>query len=198
MKKLMLCLLAVTFAMSLSVFAERDNNMAQTQADQAGAQAPLMTLRGTVKAEGVGSSHIGPRLDQVRTRDNSQPGLLGDQDRLSVVRRHGPATALGQGKTHRLAIRPEQRGVMNVPGLLLRVVGLARSEHPRTQERREIHGHVPVRSGVVRIVLPHVLDLGLDGTWEAPAMARGPKDRLGLPRGEEVDQATGVDHRWLG
>jgi len=26
--------------------------MAQTQADQAGAQAPLMTLRGTVKAEG--------------------------------------------------------------------------------------------------------------------------------------------------
>ena len=52
MKKLMLCLLAVTFAMSLSVFAERDNNMAQTQADQAGAQAPLMTLRGTVKAEG--------------------------------------------------------------------------------------------------------------------------------------------------
>ena len=34
MKKLMLCLLAVTFAMSLSVFAEQDNNMAQTQADQ--------------------------------------------------------------------------------------------------------------------------------------------------------------------
>ena len=52
MKKLMICLLAVTFAMSLTAFAQQDNNMAQTQADQAGAKAPLMTLKGTVKAEG--------------------------------------------------------------------------------------------------------------------------------------------------
>lgn len=52
MKKLMLCLLAVTFAMSVTVFAQQDNNMGQTQADQAGAKAPLMTLKGTVKAEG--------------------------------------------------------------------------------------------------------------------------------------------------
>jgi hypothetical protein len=53
MKKLMVCLLALTFAMSLTAFAQQDNNnMAQTQADQGAAQAPLMTLKGTVKAEG--------------------------------------------------------------------------------------------------------------------------------------------------
>ena len=53
MKKLMICLLAVAFAMSLTAFAQQDNNnMAQTQADQAGAKAPLMTLKGTVKTDG--------------------------------------------------------------------------------------------------------------------------------------------------
>jgi predicted lipoprotein with Yx(FWY)xxD motif len=52
MKKLMICLLALTFAMSLTAFAQQDNNMAQTQADQGAAKAPLMTLKGTVKADG--------------------------------------------------------------------------------------------------------------------------------------------------
>jgi len=52
MKKLMICLLALTFAMSLTAFAQRDNNMSQTQADQGAAKAPLMTLKGTVKADG--------------------------------------------------------------------------------------------------------------------------------------------------
>jgi hypothetical protein len=53
MKKLMISLLALTFAMSLTAFAQQDNpNMTQTQADQGAAQAPLMTLKGTVKAEG--------------------------------------------------------------------------------------------------------------------------------------------------
>jgi hypothetical protein len=52
MKKVMVCLLALTFAMGLTAFAQLDNNMSQTQADQAGAKAPLMTLKGTVKAEG--------------------------------------------------------------------------------------------------------------------------------------------------
>jgi len=52
MKKLMVCLLALTFAMSLTAFAQQDTNMSQTQADQASAKAPLMTLKGTVKAEG--------------------------------------------------------------------------------------------------------------------------------------------------
>jgi len=47
----MICLLALTFAMSLTVFAQQDNNMSQTQADQ-GAKAPLMTLKGTIKADG--------------------------------------------------------------------------------------------------------------------------------------------------
>jgi hypothetical protein len=52
MKKVMVCLLALTFAMSPTAFAQQDTNMAQTQADQAGAKAPLMTLKGTVKADG--------------------------------------------------------------------------------------------------------------------------------------------------
>jgi hypothetical protein len=57
MKKLMVSLLAVTFAMSLPAFAQnnsmpQDNNMSQTQADQSAAKAPLMTLKGTVKADG--------------------------------------------------------------------------------------------------------------------------------------------------
>jgi len=54
MKKVMVCLLALTFTMSLTAFAQysstsQDNNMSQTQAD---AKAPLMTLKGTVKADG--------------------------------------------------------------------------------------------------------------------------------------------------
>lgn len=52
MKKVLVCLLALTFAMTLTAFAQQDNNMSQTQADQASAKAPLMTLKGTVKADG--------------------------------------------------------------------------------------------------------------------------------------------------
>lgn len=55
MKKLMVCVLALTFAMSLTAFAQYNqsqDNMAQTQADQGAAKAPLMTLKGTVKADG--------------------------------------------------------------------------------------------------------------------------------------------------
>jgi hypothetical protein len=57
MKKLMICVLALTFAMSLTAFAQqdsmsKDNNMSQTQADQSAPAAPLMTLKGTVKADG--------------------------------------------------------------------------------------------------------------------------------------------------
>lgn len=54
MKKVMVCLLALTFAISLTsltAFAQQDN-MSQTQADQGAAKAPLMTLKGTVKADG--------------------------------------------------------------------------------------------------------------------------------------------------
>jgi hypothetical protein len=56
MKKVLVSLLALTFAMTLTAFAQdastsQDSNMSQTQADQ-GAKAPLMTLKGTVKADG--------------------------------------------------------------------------------------------------------------------------------------------------
>jgi hypothetical protein len=52
MKNLLVCLLAVAFAMSWSAFAQQDNNMSQTQSDQSAAKAPLMTLKGTIKADG--------------------------------------------------------------------------------------------------------------------------------------------------
>jgi hypothetical protein len=50
MKKLMVCLLAVTFAMSLTAFAQ--DSMAQDKGMDSGAKAPLMTLKGTVKTDG--------------------------------------------------------------------------------------------------------------------------------------------------
>lgn len=56
MKKVMVCLSVLTLALGLTAFAQEasasQSNMSQTQSDQMGAQAPLMTLKGTVKAEG--------------------------------------------------------------------------------------------------------------------------------------------------
>jgi hypothetical protein len=51
MKKLMVCLLAVSFAISLTAVAQQDNMGQMAPADSA-AKAPLMTLKGTVKMEG--------------------------------------------------------------------------------------------------------------------------------------------------
>ena len=50
MKKLIVCLLAMTFVMSVTAFAQQDT-MAPPSSDKAAA-APLMTLKGTVKTEG--------------------------------------------------------------------------------------------------------------------------------------------------
>jgi hypothetical protein len=47
----MVCLLAVTFATSLIAFAQQDNHMSQTTASNGG-DAPLMTLKGTIKVDG--------------------------------------------------------------------------------------------------------------------------------------------------
>ena len=58
MKRMLICLLALTFAMSLSALAQQEKGTSQdtmapqSQADQTSAKAPLMTLKGTVKAEG--------------------------------------------------------------------------------------------------------------------------------------------------
>lgn len=53
MKKLMVYLLAVTFAMSLTAFAQPLSPLPQdSMKADAGSQAPLMTLKGTVKADG--------------------------------------------------------------------------------------------------------------------------------------------------
>jgi hypothetical protein len=51
MKKVMVCLLALTFVMGVTAFAQQDT-MSQTPSDQASAKAPLKTLKGTVKTEG--------------------------------------------------------------------------------------------------------------------------------------------------
>lgn len=52
MKKLMVCLLAVTFAMSLTAFAQGSMSQDQGMSKDSGAKAPLMTLKGTVKVDG--------------------------------------------------------------------------------------------------------------------------------------------------
>jgi hypothetical protein len=49
MKKVMVCLLALTFVMSISAFAQ--DTMSQSPSDKAAA-APLKTLKGTVKVDG--------------------------------------------------------------------------------------------------------------------------------------------------
>jgi len=51
MKKVMVCLLALTFTMSLMAFAQY-SSPSQDSKTQADAKAPLMTLKGTVKADG--------------------------------------------------------------------------------------------------------------------------------------------------
>ena len=51
MKKVMVCLLALTFVMGITAFAQQDS-LSQGTSDQTSAKAPLLTLKGTVKAEG--------------------------------------------------------------------------------------------------------------------------------------------------
>lgn len=50
MKKAMVCLLAFTFVMGITAFAQ--DSMAPAAPNKAAAAAPLMTLKGTVKADG--------------------------------------------------------------------------------------------------------------------------------------------------
>jgi hypothetical protein len=50
MRRLMVCVLALTFLMGVTAFAQQDSM--SMPADQASAKAPLMTLKGTVKTEG--------------------------------------------------------------------------------------------------------------------------------------------------
>ncbi len=57
MKRMLVCLLALTFALSMVAFAQQDSTMSQgssanSQSDQMAAKAPLKTLKGTVKSEG--------------------------------------------------------------------------------------------------------------------------------------------------
>lgn len=56
MKKLMVCLLALTFLMGVSAVAQQDT-MAPAPSDKA-PKAPLMTLKGTVKLDGDKATFI--------------------------------------------------------------------------------------------------------------------------------------------
>jgi hypothetical protein len=52
MKRVIVCLLALTFAMSLTAFAQQDaTTFSDNNRSQVG-DAPLMTLQGTIKADG--------------------------------------------------------------------------------------------------------------------------------------------------
>jgi biopolymer transport protein ExbD len=50
MKKVMVCLLALTFVMSTTAFAQ--DTMSQSPSDKSAAAAPLKALKGTVKVDG--------------------------------------------------------------------------------------------------------------------------------------------------
>lgn len=52
MKKVLVCLLAVTFTLSLTAFAQYSSGSQDSTKTQADAKAPLMTLKGTVKVDG--------------------------------------------------------------------------------------------------------------------------------------------------
>jgi hypothetical protein len=52
MKKVLICLLAMTFAMGATAFALQNETMSPVQGDQMAPKAPLMTLKGTIKADG--------------------------------------------------------------------------------------------------------------------------------------------------
>jgi hypothetical protein len=51
MKK-MICLLVMTFAIGVTAFALQNESMSPAQGDQMAPKAPLMTLKGTIKADG--------------------------------------------------------------------------------------------------------------------------------------------------
>jgi hypothetical protein len=55
MKKLMVCMLALTFLMGVTAFAQQDT---MAPMDKPAAKAPLMTLKGTVKADGDKASFV--------------------------------------------------------------------------------------------------------------------------------------------
>jgi hypothetical protein len=50
MKKIMVCLLALTFVISITAFAQ--DTMSQSPSDKSAAAAPLKALKGTVKVDG--------------------------------------------------------------------------------------------------------------------------------------------------
>ena len=62
MKILIVCLLALTFTMSVTSFAQQDTT---APASDKAAAAPLMTLKGTVRAEG-------DKVTFVRDKDGKQ------------------------------------------------------------------------------------------------------------------------------
>jgi hypothetical protein len=109
MKNLLVYLLAVTFAMSLSVFAQQDNTMSQTQSDQAGAQAPLMTLKGTIKAEG-------DKYTFVNDKDGKSWGVMNPEELKGHEGHHVQLSAhvyADKNEIHVMSVKMLKGGSMN-------------------------------------------------------------------------------------
>jgi hypothetical protein len=75
MKKLMICLLALTFTMSLVAFAQQDT---MAPSDKTSASAPLKTLKGTVKTEGDKVTFVSDK--DSKSWDVMNPETLKDHD----------------------------------------------------------------------------------------------------------------------
>lgn len=75
MKKLMICLLALTFATSLVAYAQQDT---MAPPDKTAASAPLKTIKGTVKAEGEKITFVSDK--DSKSWDVMNPETLKDHD----------------------------------------------------------------------------------------------------------------------
>jgi hypothetical protein len=80
MKKAMVCCLAVAFVMGVMSFAQDSTTSrnSQTSSDQMSAKAPLMTLKGTVKAEGDKVTFLSDK--DGKSYDVMNPEKLKDHD----------------------------------------------------------------------------------------------------------------------
>lgn len=83
--------------------------------------------------------------------------------------------------------------VVNEAVLLGLVTGAADLQHARGDQRRQIGSDVHGLAGLGRVVLPDVLNLTQHGGRQVPVEPCGPQDRFDVSRGQQIDQAAGID-----
>ncbi|HVI09847.1 MAG TPA: hypothetical protein VND65_16290 [Candidatus Binatia bacterium] len=113
MKKWMVGVLAVIFAMSLSVIAQQSgnmsqDNMSQTQSDQSAAKAPLMTLKGTVKMDG-------DKYTFVSDKDGKSWGIMNPEELKGHEGHHVQLSAhvyADKGEIHVMSVKMMKGGSM--------------------------------------------------------------------------------------